>query len=228
VKNADSARQAEFSARKIDDIAAAVAFVSAQSWVERGAVGYLAICASAQYLIAAAARGLPVRSLASVAGWFHDTATVSPFYGGDEGVARRLARAAEAADRFAKAGEVTMVPAYGAGDEHAGMHFELDYYANRSRGAVGAWKNEMAEMSWLHWLMFDGLSAASSVTTPTLIVHGDGCALPDNARRVHEAVRGRKQLAWLPGSQTDFYDQPAQVDAAIAVVDRWFAETLRG
>jgi hypothetical protein len=53
-------------------------------------------------------------------------------------------------------------------DDRAGMFFELDYYASPRRGAVPAWKNEMAEMSWLHWLMFDGLRAAREVRVPTV------------------------------------------------------------
>jgi hypothetical protein len=51
----------------------------------------------------------------------------------------------------------------------------LDDYARPDRGAVAAWKNEMAEKTWFHWLTFDGLAAADRVTTPTLFVHSDGC-----------------------------------------------------
>jgi fermentation-respiration switch protein FrsA (DUF1100 family) len=221
-------RQAEMPTRKMEDLSAAVAFLSTQSWVEPGAIACLAVCASSQYVLAAIARGLPIRSFASVAGWFHDTASVTPFYGGEPGVARRLARAAEAAERYVRTGEVTMAPAYRAGDERAGMHFELDYYANPSRGAISAWRNEMAEMSWQHWLLFDGLSAAGAVAVPTILVHADDAALPDNARSVHDNLRGPKRLAWLTGAQIDFYDEPAHVDAAIDEVDRWFGETLRG
>ena len=41
----------------------------------------------------------------------------------------RLQRAREAVDRYARTGEVTMVPAYKDGDDRAGMYFALDYYA---------------------------------------------------------------------------------------------------
>ena len=70
--------------------------------------------------------------------------------------------------------------AYAPNDEHAGMPFELDYYANPTRGAVSAWKNEMAPMSWAHWLTFDGLSPAALIKTPTLMVHG-----PDSWFKTH-------------------------------------------
>ena len=95
-----------------------------------------------------------------------------------------------------------------------------------SRGAIPQWKNEMAEMSWLYWLTFDGLAAAARVAVPTLLVHGDGCALPANARGIHQALRGPKELLWMDGQQTDFYDQEPFVQAAVEAADTHFRRTL--
>lgn len=220
-------RQLELPANKVQDMVSAVQFVSTLSFVEPGAVGYLGVCASAQYALRASAAGAPIRSFVSVAGWFHDAGSVAPFYGGAEGVARRLGRARGALERFRRHGELSLAPAYEPGNERAGMHFELDYYGNRARGAVPAWKNEMAELTWLYWLSYDGLSPAASVATPTLLVHSDGCALPDNARAVHARLAGKKRLTWLDGAQADYYDQPKQVDAAVQCAVSWFEETLR-
>src|SRR5262245_18304436 len=177
-------RHLELPTRKIADIIAAAEFLSTMSFVSGGAVGHLGICASAQYALAAIARGARIRSFASVAGWFHDTPSVSPLYGGPPGISLRIERARAALEAYARSGEVIMVPAYRSGDDRAGMFFELDHYANPSRGAVPAWKNEMAEMSWLAWLTFDGLRAASDVRVPTVIVHSDGSVVPDNAKAV--------------------------------------------
>ena len=77
-------RQAELPARKIADITAAADFLSTLSFVSGGAVGHLGVCASAQYALAAIARGARIRSFASVAGWYHDAASVA-------GPAQRLA-----------------------------------------------------------------------------------------------------------------------------------------
>jgi uncharacterized protein len=221
-------RQAEMPARKMADIAAAHELVSTLSFVEPGGAGHLAICASAQYTLAAIARGVPVRSFASVAGWYHDAASVATFYGGTEGVALRLERAREAVQRFAESGEATIVPAYEAGNDRAGMSFRLDYYGNSSRGAVPAWKNEMAEMTWLYWLTFDGLSGADRVATPTLLVHGDGCVLPEHVKQIHARLQGPKELVWTEGDQVDFYDLPDHVDRAMSPVADWFGRTLKG
>ena len=219
-------RPAEMPARKIGDIVAAAGFLSTLAFVDPDRIACLAVCASAQYTLHALAHGAPIASFASVAGWYHDPDSVAPFYGGAEGVALRLERAHGALERYAKTGEITMVPAYQPGDDRAGMSFQLDYYNDPGRGAVRAWANEMAEMSWLYWLAFDGRAAAPRVTTPSLFVHGDGCVFPDHVRQVHAEVRGPKDLVWVQGNQIDFYDQPAQVDRAVTAVTRWFAETL--
>jgi fermentation-respiration switch protein FrsA (DUF1100 family) len=219
-------RQAEIPARKIGDIGAAVQFMRTLGFVDPHRIGCIAVCASAQYTLRALAEGVPVRSFASVAGWFHDPASIAPFYGGDPGVALRLERARTALARFVRDREVTTAPAYREGDDRAGMHFPLDYYGSPTRGAVPAWPNAMAEMTWLYWLSFDGLSAASAVTTPSIFVHADGCAFPDHITRVHAQIAGPKQLTWGEGGQIDFYDQAPAVTFAVEAVDDWFIRTL--
>jgi fermentation-respiration switch protein FrsA (DUF1100 family) len=219
-------RQAELPARKIADITTAARYVSSLSFVQQGGVGYLAVCASAQYALAAIAAGAPITSFASVAGWYHDTASVAPFYGGADGVNLRIGRAREAFEEFLSTGEVRTVPAYEDGNDRAGMFFELDYYASPDRGAIPVWRNEMAEFSWIYWLTFDGLSCASRVSVPTLFVHGDGCVLPDNVRFVRDRLAGPSELVWAEGTQIDFYDQPDQVALSVEAADKHFRRTL--
>ena len=219
-------RQAEIPARKIADITEAARQVASLSFIQPGAVGHLAICASAQYALAAIAAGAPIASFASVAGWYHDTASVAPFYGGREGVAQRIDRARSALDEYVRTGNTRTVPAYERGNDRAGMFFETEYYASPDRGAVSAWTNEMAELSWLNWLSFDGLSAAPRVSVPTLFVHSDGCVLPNNVKALIDQLAGPTELVWAEGSQTDFYDQPDQVSLAVDAVDKHFRKTL--
>jgi uncharacterized protein len=218
-------RQCEMPARKIVDITSAADFVRTMSFV--GKVGHLAICASAQYTLAALARGAPIDSYACVAGWYHDAASVAPFYGGKEGVDRRMARAHESSRKFSQTGQQSLVPAYEAGNDRAGMAFPSEYYARAERGAVPQWKNEMDEASWRYWLTFDGMSSAARVSTPTLLVHSDGCVLPDNLRQIYRELAGAKELAWSEGSQVDFYDLPPHVERAMQAVKPWFDRTLR-
>jgi uncharacterized protein len=223
--SAGTPRQAEVPDRKIADLSAAADFLSTLYFVEPGTIAHLAICASAQYGLAALARGSRVARFISVAGWYHDTPTVAGFYGGSEGVAARLETARSALESYEKTGNVDVVPAYKAGDQEAAMFFELDYYGNARRGAVSAWKNEMATMSWFYWLTYDGLAAADRVETPALFVHSDGCVFPENVRTVHDRLRGPKQLVWAEGTQTDFYDQPTQVGVAVDAADAFLKAT---
>jgi dienelactone hydrolase len=218
--------QAEIPTRKISDILSAASFVSTMSFMKPGAIGHLGVCASAQYTLAALAASAAIRSFVSVAGWYHDTVSVAQFYGGEEGVRKRVENAKHAIEKFVRTGEVEKVPAYNSGDESAGIFFELDYYGNSKRGAVPTWRNEMATMSWFHWLTFDGLQAAPQVKTPTLFVHSDGCVFPDNVKRIHSALTGPKEMVWMDGTQTDFYDQPQFVEKAIDTAHRHFSATL--
>jgi ketosteroid isomerase-like protein len=162
-------------------------------------VGHLAVCASAHYAVTAAAQGAPIHSFASVAGWFHDTAHVAPFYGDVPGVEAGLRRAYAAIERYQQDGTVVTVPAYEAGNEAAGMFIKMDYYSNPERGAVPEWHNEMAEMSWLPWLTFDGLSVASTAKVPALFVHSEGCVVPDNIRRLQRVLPGPADVVWGQG-----------------------------
>lgn len=221
-------RQTEIPARKIADLGAVARFVRSLSAAAPGRLGLLAICASAQYGLTALAGGLPVTSFASVAGWFHDRRSVATFYGGADGVAARLDRADAAARRFAAGGELGTVPAYAPGDDRAGMFFELDYYANPERGAVPAWSNQMTELTWAHWLTFDGLSPAAAVSTPAVFVHSDGCVFPEHVRSVAAAMPSGPAVVWGEGEQTDYYDRPAAVDFALDAVDEHFRSTLAG
>jgi fermentation-respiration switch protein FrsA (DUF1100 family) len=223
-ESAGEPRQTEIPERKIADLIAVADFLSTLSLIEPNALSHLAICASAQYGLAALARGSRVNRFISVAGWYHDTASVAAFYGGLAGVAQRIELAHAALERYRATGQVEKVPAYKPGDDTAGMFFELDYYANASRGAVPAWRNEMATMSWAPWLLFDGLSAADRVDTPALFVHSDGCVFPDHVRLVQSRLRGPTHLMWGTGTQTDFYDQREQVDFAVDAADAFLKE----
>ena len=219
-------RQWESPARKIQDIRNAAAFLSSRDEVATDQVGGLAICASAGYLAHAVADGAPLRSIALVASWLHDAATVPAVYGGDAAIAHRIDAARTAREGFDRTGAVSYVAAYDPADPEAAMFFPLDYYANSGRGAVPEWTNRFAVMSWSDWLTFDAVAAAPRVGVPTLMVHADEAALPDNARRFFAAIPAQKHLFWTMGTQTDFYDLEPQVGLAVDAAVSHFRRTL--
>lgn len=219
-------RSYESPALKIEDIQNAARHLRQVPAVDPDRIGALAICASAGYMAHAIANGAPIHSLALVAAWLHDPETVIPLYGGEADVRRRIEAGRKARQRFERTGEVDYVPAYDPTDPDAGMFFPLDYYALPERGAVPQWSNRFAVMSWVDWLTFDALRAASGVNVPTLMVHSDGAALPDNARRFFAELPGPKHLYWTDGTQTDFYDLEPFVSRSVAAAVEHFAETL--
>jgi hypothetical protein len=106
------------------------------------------------------------------------------------------------------------VPACSASDPEAAMYGPFDYYLNPARGAIAAWPNQFAVMSWPEWLQFDPIQAAPQIQVPTLLVHSEQAALPDGARRFFAAMPAPKDFLWTEGIQFDFYDQEPQVTKA--------------
>lgn len=44
---------------------------------------------------------------------------------------------------------------------------------------------------------------SKAVTIPTIVVHSDESALPENAKKLHETVQGAKELVWSDGNHFD-------------------------
>lgn len=71
------------------------------------------------------------------------------------------------------------VPACSEVDQSAvnyGRAGSYDFYLNEARGDVPEYRNESALMGLEEFLEFDPVSKASAITTPTMVVHSDGCA----------------------------------------------------
>lgn len=219
-------RQFESPARKSVDIRNAVAYAGTLPFTRAQRVGGLAICASAGYMARAIADGAPLNAFVTVAGWFHDAATIGQFYGGAQGVNERIALANAARAKYDRTGDVEYVAAYDPDGHGAAMFFPLDYYGRAERGAVRTWVNQFAVMSWSEWLTYDALAAAPLIEVPTLMVHSDDAVFPDNIRRVFASLKGPKDLFWTQGQQIDFYDQEPQVSKSLDVAAAHFAHTL--
>ncbi|WP_438024859.1 alpha/beta fold hydrolase [Sorangium sp. So ce233] len=207
-------RHEESPARKIEDIRAAVAFLSTHAAVDAGRLGLVGICASSGYIAAAAADDARVRSVVMVAPWLHDAALAAAVYGGPEGIADRVRKGREARARFASTGEVIHVPAVSTTDASAAMVGPFDYYLDVRRGGIPQWGNRFAVMSWPGWIEFNALASAPRLRAPTLIVHSEEGAIPDGARRFAAAMPTAPRVVWMPGTQFHFYDDPATVDRA--------------
>jgi uncharacterized protein len=219
-------RQYESSRAKEEDIRSAITFLQSRPEIDGDRIGGLGICFGAGYMAEAVNGDDRLRAFATVAAWIHDHDSLEAMFGAEE-VARRLRVGAEAQQRFEQTGEVDYVPAYAPGDNPAAaMNFEGGYYASSDRGVIPAWTNRFAVLSWPEWINLDGVAAASEVRVPTLFVHSDGSALPDNVRRAYAALRAPKALFWTDGNHFDFYDQEPYVSRAANIIAAHFAEHL--
>lgn len=206
-------RQIESPQMKARDIIAATEFLASRDEVDAERVGGMAICASAGYMAHAIAQGAPLKAFATSAAWLHDPQTVGLVYGGDESVQKHIDAGLAAREKFRSTGEVDYVPAESPEDPDAAM-VGLEFYEREDRGKLPEWTNRFAVMQWLEWLTFDALAPARSVGVPSMFIHSDGAALPDNVRRFHAAVSGPKTLCWMEGEHTEFYDHEPLVTYA--------------
>ena len=220
-------RQLEAPDDKLKDLEAAVSYLTGLSYVK--SVGMVGVCTSAGNAAYLASSDPRIKAMATVAGYLPDPSLLENLSGKEKIVSRREA-AAIAKSKFEKTGEETIVTAYSQTDKSA-ANFNptegfYDYYLNKTRGGVPQWKNELAVMSWETFLDFDPISKASLIKIPVMVVHSDGCAFPDQARKFYSLLQGKKEIVWADGYHFDYYDQPAQVDNAVKNITRFFTKHL--
>jgi uncharacterized protein len=221
-------RAMENPTAKTEDIQAAVSFLQTRQEVDTRRLGGLGICASAGYMAAAAAGNSALKSVSLVAPWLHDAKIVEAVYGGAASVQNLIGVGQEAQRKFARAGELSLVPAASTTDKSAVM-FNVPYYTEPNRGLISAWENKFNLASWEGWLTFDAMPHAQKIKQPMLIVHSDAAAIPNGARQFYSGVNAPKNERWLTGvSQFDFYDNAGVVsEAADAVADHLKASRVQ-
>jgi fermentation-respiration switch protein FrsA (DUF1100 family)/ketosteroid isomerase-like protein len=217
-------REVESPRKKIEDIRSAVAWMKTSPAIDPGRIGALGICFGAGYVAEASVQDPSIHSLATVAAWLHTKESQLEMFGPDE-VARRRRAGREAREAWEKQRRTVTVPAASNTERQAAM-FNVDYYTEPGRGTVPQWTNRFAVMSWEEYMDFDGLSRGARIAKPLAVVHSDGSGLPPHARAFYEAARGPKQLVWLQGNHTDFYDREPHIATAANAVASHFRQTL--
>lgn len=219
-------RQYENPDEKAKDLQAAVQFLNSLDYV--GKVGALGICTSGGTVAYLAAEDKNVKAIATVAAWLPTQDALPLLYGSKENVDKLRANGRKALAKYENEKTVELIPAYHNEDQTASHVEPMEYYMDTSRGGgVKEWKNELAVMSWEPWLNFSPIERADSISIPTMVVHSDNSALPDNAKLFYEKLQGEKELVWLEGNHFDFYDQPKQVNEAVAHLSTFFNNTLK-
>lgn len=225
----------ESPALKIEDLNSAAEYLAGLSAVDSNRVGGFAVCASAGYLLEAAANSeSKIKVVVTAASWLHDAEAVKLFYGGEAGVQARLAAAKAARERYDRDGTVEYIPSISETDASAAMYGPFDYYLNPKRGAVPEWSaDKFAVMSWDDWLNYDPMPSAAKLDRPVLMIHSDGAVLPDYTKRYFANIKSqRKQLHWIssgaqpPFEQFDFYDAPEKTKLTVDLAADWFGAHL--
>jgi uncharacterized protein len=222
-------RQLESVESKKADLLGAASFLRQHTAVLPQGVALLGICTSGGNVIQAAAADPSLAAVVTVAGWFAEPSLTPLLYGGEQGVAtlRRQGEAAQA--KYRSTGVADTVQTYGmagSGAAHAGDH--MDYYVNPARGKIPAWTNAMSVQSWNSWLNFDPVATAPAVRVPTMIIHSDDSAFPDQAKKVYGLLAGPKELSWQQGGHFEFYDNAAKVKLAAAEAARFVRANTKG
>jgi hypothetical protein len=221
------ARQYEDPLAKTEDLSAAVTYLASRSDVRADSIGLVGVCTSGGTVLYAAARDNRIAAVACVASHLAEPAITPQLYGGAEAVEQRRAAGRAAQSKFMRTGENDMIVAYHNTDQRASHVGPMEYYMDPTRGGgVREWTNAFAVMSWEPWLDFDPVSEAAQVSLPALIVHTDRCALPDQARKVYELLKGPKSLHWTDGYHFDFYDGVEKVREAANAADAHFREHM--
>ncbi len=210
---------------KIDDLGAAVSFLTSRPETDAARIGAYGICFGAGYVVAAATRDERIRAVVTTAAWIHDRPSLVAMFGEEE-IERRLRVGAEARRRWEEDGVLDTVPAWEDGNPEAGMSFPGGYYSTPERGAIPEWPNKLAVLSWPDWVNFDAVALAPRVRVPTLFVHSDGSALPDNVRKAYANLGGPAHLFWTIGDHFDFYDRELQVSLSVEVATAFLRTVL--
>lgn len=219
---------------KIQDIKNAVAYLKTLSEIDGNNIGAFGVCAGSMYTLMAASEDEDIKAVATTASWLHDAEAVKLFYGGEEGVQKRIADAKAAKKKFAETGEFTYVKTISRTDQTAAMVGDFDYYLNPERGAIPQWSaDQFAVATWEDWLELDPFPSAAKLDKPLFMVHSDGCVLPDYTKKYFETVPSEnKELVWVetdlasPMHQFMFYDQEKEVNLSVDKTSAFFHREL--
>ena len=210
---------------KTSDLGAAVSFLAARPGIDARRIGLYGVCFGAGYVLAAAARDRRVRAVVTTAAWLHDRPSLVATFGEEE-IERRLRAGTEAREGWEADGTLETVPAWEEGNPEAGMSFPGGYYSTPDRGAIPEWPNKLAVLSWPDWVNLDAVALATEVRAPTLLIHSDGSALPDNVRRAYAGLGGPAHLFWTVGDHFDFYDREPWVTLSTDVAAAFLRTVL--
>ncbi|WP_214827965.1 alpha/beta hydrolase [Exiguobacterium algae] len=223
----------EEPSKKVEDIKHAVSYLLTLDMVDANKLYAFGVCAGAMYTAMATATDSRIKALATAASWLHDAEAVKLFYGGEEGVREKREAGQRALKTYKETGVMEYIETISTTNPDAAMFGEYDYYLNPSRGGVKEWSNDkFAVATWEEWLTLDPMPYASVITVPTIMIHSDGCVLPQYTKNFYDNLSSvDKQLIWLEKEiaypmehQFNFYDQEEETNFAVSHIVNYLSE----
>ena len=220
-------RQFENPNLKVEDIQKAVTFVRSLPEVQADAIGLLGVCSGGGYTARAAALDPLIKSLVTVAGFYHDPQVMREWLG--ENYQARLEMGKAARIKYETTGQVDYLTNVEQNNLNVAMPGQeaYDYYGT-SRGSSPGWVNRSAVMFFEPFLQFNAIDSGKEIEAPTLVIHSDTALVPDGARRFFASLPAtQKNLHWMTTqNHIAFYDQPEVVEEAAGQATQWFKQTL--
>lgn len=220
-------RAFENPAMKVEDIRSAVTFMHALPEVKNDAVGLLGVCSGGGYAARAAASNPSIKSLVTVAGFYHDPQVMRQWLG--KNYEARLQMGIAARHKYETTGQVDYMTNVDPKNLNVAMPGEEAYeYYGTTRGTRPGWVNRSAVMFFEPFLQFNAIDAGREIKAPTLVIHSDKALVPDGARRFFASIpTTKKNLHWMKtANHIAFYDQPEVVQEAAGEAAKWFKQTL--
>lgn len=209
-------------ATKVADLKVAIGHLQTLPGVDAKRIYGLGVCYGASLMADLARQDQRLKGFATVAAWMHDAPALKATFGAD-GVALRSKTGTDGLAAYRKDGSLQYIPAFANDVPLAAMMGPLDYYASPERGAIPAWDNRFASMSFTGWMAHEAATYAPEIKQPVLMIHSDGAALPESVKQFHAALpNAKKKLVWTTGNHLDFYDQAELVNPAVKEVATFF------
>ena len=210
-------RQYEHAGRKVEDLGAALEFLSSRSDIDSERLGLAGVCLGAGYAAHASLLNPRAKALGLVVGYYRDPRLMRE--ADPAGFDAKVAQGRDARLAYERTGEVITIPAVSmTGDAAMQTAYLFEYYAT-PRASVPNYVNAFAVMSREHFLPFDVQAAAPQIQVPVCMVHSRNALSPDAAEKFYANLSGPKSLTWLEGeNQVAFYDAPDLVSRAAEIL----------
>ncbi|MFD7497363.1 alpha/beta hydrolase [Streptomyces sp. NPDC059832] len=227
-------RGLEDPAHRVEDLKAAVSFLTTRQGIAPDRIGALGICASGGYALAAAATDQRIRAVATVsavdiARQFRAGADGTQDPAVIQGMLRSAAAARSAEARGAGVQGFKLFPDTEEEARRGGPHvFEGWEYYCTPRAQHPRSARTLTWSSIDHIAAFDAFCALELIAPrPLLVIVGRDAVTSWMSVEAFRKARGPKELLWIDGAvHNDLYDKDEYVTPAVAKLTTFFAEQL--